>query len=85
MVVCEFCLQPAEAAVKVPTSLVKTCQFHLVVLQINCCHLTACRSCVDRDEPRSCPSCLLKITRTDFKVDLDLVRFLEAAKGDWSQ
>lgn len=66
MVVCHFCMEPAEAAVK-----------------INCCHLTACRSCVDRDEPRTCPSCLSEITCTDFKVDLELVRFLEAAKSDW--
>jgi len=64
--VCEFCMEPAEAAVK-----------------IDCCCLTACRSCVDRDEPRSCPSCLAKITRKDFKVDLEMVRFLEAAKLDW--
>lgn len=52
-------------------------------VKIDCCRLTACRSCVDRDEPRSCPSCLAKITRTDFKVDLEMVRFLEAAKLDW--
>jgi len=66
MLVCEFCMEPAEAAVK-----------------IDCCHLTACRGCVDRDEPRNCPSCLSMITGKDFKVDLETVRFLEAAKSDW--
>ena len=73
-------MEPAEAAVKVTASILKV--FH-AVMQIDCCRLTACRSCVDRDEPRSCPSCLAKITRTDFKVDLEMVRFLEAAKLDW--
>ena len=38
---------------------------------------------MDRDELRNCPFCLLKITRKDFKVDLLMVRFLEAAKSDW--
>ena len=52
-------------------------------MQIDCCHLTACRGCVDRDKPRDCPSCLSAITRKDFKVNLDMVRFLEAAKSDW--
>ena len=52
-------------------------------MQIDCCRLTACRSCVDRDEPTNCPSCLAKITRKDFKVNLEMVRFLEAAKSDW--
>ena len=38
---------------------------------------------MDSDEPRNCPSCLSTITRKDFKVDLEMVRFLEAAKSDW--
>ena len=53
------------------------------LLQILCCHLTACRSCVDKDELINCPICQSEITRKDFKVDQKLIMFLEAAKSDW--